>query len=271
MNIDLKPIGYVRSPRMTPDEVPLQGESARIEILPQYREGLIRITEHTHIWVISWFHKAQRNVLSTVPMRMDSGLPVYGVFGLRSPRRPNPLGLTLVRLLEVDDLTLTVEGMDAIDGTPVIDIKSYYDGDIIFSAGVAYIRNRDAAIRLRGMLKHALAHHGEECPSLLTAVRMCFLAEELMGQLTSAGLFLKVTGPPCAADTLQGLTRARLAHPPRFSFVSDDNRLQVEWQKAGQGLDILVKRWVKEREEFNTLTDEEIFSFEWKTADRSTT
>lgn len=262
MKIELEPIGYVRSARRNPEEMPLQGESAQIEILPHYREGLIRITEHTHLWIISWFHQAPRNILSTVPMRMDPGLPVYGVFGLRSPRRPNPLGLTLVRLARVDDLFLTVEGMDAIDGTPVVDIKSYYDGDIIFSAGVAYIRNSDPSIRLRGMLKHALAHHGEECPSLLTAVRMAFTAEAIMGQLTSDKLALKVTGSPCAGDALQGLTRARLANPPRFSFIWDDTGFQVEWQKEGRELKFRLKRWVNDREEFSSLSDEEIFSIE---------
>ncbi|MGE5423191.1 MAG: tRNA (N6-threonylcarbamoyladenosine(37)-N6)-methyltransferase TrmO [Ignavibacteriales bacterium] len=259
MEINLKPVGYVSSQQKFANEMPLHGDNARVEILPEYREALTRITEHTHLWIISWLHEADRNVLSTVPRKVNADTPVYGVFGIRSPRRPNPIGLTLVKLLRVEDLSLIVEGMDAIDGTPVLDIKSYYDGDIIFSAGVADIRNSDPGKRLKGMLKHALAHHGEECADLLTAVRMAYMAEERMGQLTAPDLTLKIKGSRCFADALQGLTRGRLANPERFIFTEDSEFNEVQWTKGDQSLVIKVLNLAANRDEFQSLTDQELF------------
>ncbi|MFZ5596617.1 MAG: hypothetical protein ACOY31_06350 [Bacillota bacterium] len=84
--IFVKPIGVVRSEYVSLEEPPAPGLISVIELFPGYERALLRIGEHSHFWVLSWFHKARREVLATVPGRIDPDLPEYGVFGLRSKK-----------------------------------------------------------------------------------------------------------------------------------------------------------------------------------------
>jgi len=103
-----------------------------IEIFKDFSDGLRHLDNFSHIFVLYWFHlrdkKKFRNVLTVHPRgRID--LPEVGVFASRSPNRPNPIGLTVVKLVEVKDNTLTVEGLDALPGSPIVDIKPYLKKD----------------------------------------------------------------------------------------------------------------------------------------------
>jgi len=122
----LRPVGYVRSSLKSRSEAPRQGNegapSASIEVEPAWRAGLSGIEVGHELIVLSWFHEARRDVLKLHP-RNDPSLPVTGVFATRSPDRPNPIGLHRVRVLSVGDGSLEVEPLEAIDGTPIIDIK----------------------------------------------------------------------------------------------------------------------------------------------------
>jgi tRNA-Thr(GGU) m(6)t(6)A37 methyltransferase TsaA len=122
----LHPIGVVRSPLKDRNAAPNQGSEgapdARIELAPSVRAGLDRIQVGDKLIVIAWLHQSRRDVLKTHP-RGDTSTPLTGVFATRSPDRPNPLGLHPVTVLEVADGELTVRPLEAIDGTPVIDIK----------------------------------------------------------------------------------------------------------------------------------------------------
>lgn len=95
---------------------------AWLEVEASVAEGLHGIAAGQEIIVITWFHRASREVLKTHP-RSDENLPLTGVFLTRSPDRPNPLGLHRVRVLEVAGRRLKVGRLEAIDGTPVVDIK----------------------------------------------------------------------------------------------------------------------------------------------------
>ncbi|EGB13545.1 Uncharacterized protein family UPF0066 [Pseudodesulfovibrio mercurii] len=96
---------------------------ARIEIDPAYAEGLDGLEPGAKLELFTWFHKSDRSVLKVHP-RGNKDNPVRGVFSTRSPARPNPIGLHRVTLVAVEEpLTLVVEPLEAIDGTPVIDIK----------------------------------------------------------------------------------------------------------------------------------------------------
>ncbi|MEM1945592.1 MAG: tRNA (N6-threonylcarbamoyladenosine(37)-N6)-methyltransferase TrmO [Candidatus Caldarchaeum sp.] len=108
--------------------------TGRVEILPEYEDGLDGLEKYSHIFIISVFHKTRpehRNLLKVKPRRLlrlglkEEELPTLGVFSTDSPARPNPIGLTLVRLVRRDGRVLYVEGLDLFDGTPVIDIKPY--------------------------------------------------------------------------------------------------------------------------------------------------
>ncbi len=260
MQISMDPVGYVFLETKSAPDISIKEQPARIEILPQYRDALQRIAEHSHIWVIAWFHLARRDVLATVPMRINEALPVYGVFGMRSPNRPNPVGLTLVRLVRVEGLNLYVEGLDAFDGTPIVDIKPYFENDIVFSATTPNIKHAEPEARMEVLLRRAVAHHGELCPELMTGVRMAYIIQERLGHLSSPELTLEVSGSACLADTLQGLTRSRVANPPRFSFVpGPDMRPQVVWRWGDLSIKAAIIRMVPDREAFDHMKDGEIF------------
>ncbi len=133
--VRLKPIGVVRSRLTAPGQAPHQGPEAGsravIEIDPQWARGLTGLDPGRDLWVICLFHLSPGPKLLAHP-RGDQARPPTGVFNTRSPRRPCPLALTLVRLLAVEEgpggPRLTVRGLEAVEGTPVLDIKPYVPG-----------------------------------------------------------------------------------------------------------------------------------------------
>lgn len=263
LGILINPIGVVKSGIMNPEEVPVGGQPAQVEVFTQYSEGLLSIGANSHLWLLLWFHKSDRNCLRTVPRRVNPNLQEYGVFGLRSPNRPNPIALCLVHLDSVEGNILKVSGLDAINGTPVLDIKSYYEQDIIFSPSTPYIRPFDPIMRRNIFIKEAMAHHQEACPDLYMAVRMGLIADEIMGHLNTPDLKVSVCGSTCLADTLQGLSRARLANPPRFMFEKNTTVSRSHWERRGRSLTI-TSRQKLDSESFTELADEELFTIELK-------
>ncbi|SPD75205.1 S-adenosyl-L-methionine-binding protein AF_0241 [uncultured Desulfobacterium sp.] len=119
-------IGVIRSELASRREAPHQGNEgapdAWLEVNPAVAEGLEGIAEGNELIVVTWFHKAHRDKLKVHP-RGDKNMPLTGVFNTRSPDRPNPLGLHRVKVLEIAGNRLKVGPIEAIDGTPVVDIK----------------------------------------------------------------------------------------------------------------------------------------------------
>jgi tRNA-Thr(GGU) m(6)t(6)A37 methyltransferase TsaA len=133
--LELHPIGIVHTVA-SDDEIRTNYEDleATVEVLPEYSYGLDGLQGYSHIFVIGYFNRLrseQLGVLKVRPRRhLREGmkieeLPLVGVFALGSPSRPNPIGLSLVELLKIDERFLTVKGLDYFDGTPVLDIKPY--------------------------------------------------------------------------------------------------------------------------------------------------
>jgi tRNA-Thr(GGU) m(6)t(6)A37 methyltransferase TsaA len=122
----LQPIGWVRSPLTDRLTAPSQGDegapAAVIELEPSVAGGIEGIAVGDELLLLTWFHEAQRDVLRLHP-RWDTSRPLTGVFNTRSPDRPNPLGLHRVTVLELGDGELRVAPLEAIEGTPVVDIK----------------------------------------------------------------------------------------------------------------------------------------------------
>ena len=123
----IRPIGFIRSDLKSRDRAPRQGSEgapdAWLEVNPSFAEGLRDVVVGQQIMLITWLHKAHRKTLKVHP-RGDINSPLSGVFATRSPDRPNPLGLHRVTVREMVGNRLRIEPIEAIDGTPVADIKS---------------------------------------------------------------------------------------------------------------------------------------------------
>jgi tRNA-Thr(GGU) m(6)t(6)A37 methyltransferase TsaA len=123
----IEPIGVVRSELIELDDAPMQGDEgapeAWLELKPLAAPGLLGIQPGDELIVLTWLHLAERDVLQVHP-RGDLSRPLTGVFATRSPDRPNPVGLHRVSVLEIRDQRLRVAPLEAIDGTPIVDIKS---------------------------------------------------------------------------------------------------------------------------------------------------
>ena len=122
----LEPIGVVRSELTSREVAPLQGDEgapeAWLELTTRVAPGLTGIAAGAELIVLTWLHRASRDVLQVHPRdRLDA--PLTGVFATRSPDRPNPVGLHRVTVLEVAERRLRVAPLEAIDGTPIVDIK----------------------------------------------------------------------------------------------------------------------------------------------------
>ena len=122
----VQPIGVIRSTLRIAAEAPNQAEGAPdalIEIDPRFADALHRIQAGDRLIVLTWLHLADRDVLKTHPMG-DTSIPLTGVFRTRSPDRPNPIGVHRVTVTNLEGpTTLRVDAIEAIDGTPVIDVK----------------------------------------------------------------------------------------------------------------------------------------------------
>jgi len=104
------------------------GELSKIKIFPEFSAGLQHLNDFSHVVILYWFHlrnnEKERSVLRVIPKR-HPGAPQVGVFASRSPSRPNPIGLCVAELVKTDESTLTVKGLDALQNSPIIDIKPY--------------------------------------------------------------------------------------------------------------------------------------------------
>ena len=122
----IQPIGVVRSELTSLEAAPRQGDEgapeAWLDLTAEIAQGLTGVQVGDELIVLTWFHHARRDVLQVRPRgRLDA--PLTGVFATRSPDRPNPVGLHRVSVLEVSGQGLRVAPMEAVDGTPIVDIK----------------------------------------------------------------------------------------------------------------------------------------------------
>jgi tRNA-Thr(GGU) m(6)t(6)A37 methyltransferase TsaA len=129
--VELIAIGTVQSPLTDREQAPKQGREGSPEAWvvfdARFVEALDGIAAGDDVLVFTWLDRARRDVLRAIP-RSDPSNPEQGVFNTRSPDRPNPIGLHRVRVLEMDGPRLRVADLEAIDGTPVIDVKPVLDG-----------------------------------------------------------------------------------------------------------------------------------------------
>jgi formylmethanofuran dehydrogenase subunit E len=144
-SMQLEPIGVIHTPYRRREDIPRQGrlssELCEIEVFPQFAPALKDIEQCTHLFVIFWLHLGDRSRLTATPPHDGKE---HGVFATRSPNRPNPLALDIVELLGVEQNRLRVLGMDALDGSILLDIKPYSaDIDSLPQARIAWQKDGD--------------------------------------------------------------------------------------------------------------------------------
>ncbi|MEN6329769.1 MAG: tRNA (N6-threonylcarbamoyladenosine(37)-N6)-methyltransferase TrmO [Methanobacteriaceae archaeon] len=124
--MELTVIGTVKSPYKSRGEGPHQGrnqeELSQIIVLPEYEEGLEGVEQYHQLFILYWFDRAEEPLMKVVP---HGRTKKRGIFSTRAPPRPNAIGLTLVDLVKMEGPVLTVRGLEALDGSPVLDIKPY--------------------------------------------------------------------------------------------------------------------------------------------------
>ena len=131
MHYEIRPIGYVESPLVDRETAPKQGfegaPQAWLVFNPDVAEAIRDLAVGADVFVLTWLHQAQRDVLAVHP-RDDPRNPGTGVFSTRSQDRPNPIGLHRVHIAAMDGLRVLVRDLEAVDGTPIVDVKPVLPG-----------------------------------------------------------------------------------------------------------------------------------------------
>lgn len=249
--LSLEPIGVVHSAisNTKANKIPLHGVETEIEVFDKYLDGLEGIETKSHIFVLCWLHRSDRATLQVKPCKrffpdgmVPEGVPARGVFATRSPTRPNPISLTVTKLLGRNGNRLKVI-LDVVDGTPVIDIKPYSVGwDSIPSAQGGEGRFSQNAACYASLTKEAANFHGEECPGLAIGVRIALKAiRDLNMNLREPGLKISATAGGCLIDAMQGLTGATLGNKRLTIREAKDSEESITFLSGKRGVRFEVK------------------------------
>jgi tRNA-Thr(GGU) m(6)t(6)A37 methyltransferase TsaA len=141
--ISIKPLGYVQT-QAVGDQIKDKTHLSKIVLAPELAPALDGLSEYSHLFVLFWLHEIsdEKRLTLKVHPRGRADMPLVGIFATRTNHRPNPIGLTLVELLKIDGTVLTVRGLDAYNGTPVLDIKPYDQWDQNLDARVPQWRKK---------------------------------------------------------------------------------------------------------------------------------
>ncbi|UCE13260.1 MAG: tRNA (N6-threonylcarbamoyladenosine(37)-N6)-methyltransferase TrmO [Candidatus Heimdallarchaeota archaeon] len=215
LSFDVKPIGRVISHISNRKNIPLQGVQAQIEVFEEYEPALEGIDRYSHLIILSFLHLSDRTVLQASPRKIDPTAPTRGVFSMRAPVRPNPISMNVVKVIHRKGRILTVDHVDLVTDTPVIDIKPYIDWDCVFSARqqrkTSEKLSRDE--RIEDFLRQAANFHGGVCPGIMIGVLACvevFPNYIPLSRLKSKELIVIVESDRCIADAMTAITGCTL-------------------------------------------------------------
>ena len=144
MEYTMRPIGIIRSPfqdkRSTPFQPSRSGETGQVEVFPEFVEGLLDLEAFSHIFLLYVFHRSSGYQLRIKPF-LDN--QIHGLFATRYPYRPNPIGLSIVKLIGRNENILEIDGVDVLDGSPLLDIKPYVpEFDMRVDASLGWFETR---------------------------------------------------------------------------------------------------------------------------------
>jgi len=250
-----------------PKDLPFEGTPAKIEILERWEEALHEIENFSHIMVLGLLDGKKVGSLKVHPMGITS-LPEVGLLASRSPHRPNPLIVTVTRLIQRKGRTLSVDPLDLIDGTPVVDIKPYHPStDSVFGATTPDRFNLFRFIPeeelLRHLVREASRFHGEACAGLAIGVRIAWRAmKELACDLRSREVEVLSKAGGCMTDAVQALTGANSKRLRRSDELDDT----IAINKGDRKLAFAIgqDRRFRKVEEVLRARDEEIFTLHMK-------
>jgi len=233
-------IGVVRSEIKERKQMPPFGAPASVELHPQFADGLLRIGKHTHMWVLGWLMaRPERDVLQVVPRGVDpqSPDPMHGVFAVRSPARPNPIGMTAARLLRVEGLRLDFDHLDFLDGTPVVDLKPYFVArDMIYSAGSQAVgRPRSREALREGLLFQVRNYMPADHPDVELAVSVMehYRAEVAQWIEPQSYELVMPFDRPHFTDAMIAMTRVRLSAGLSFGAAVSINGSEYQLHQSG--------------------------------------
>ena len=234
-NVDkeLRFIGVVRSAIKERKQMHHFGVPASVELDPQYSAGMLHMEKHSHFWVLAWLmSRPERDVLQVVPRGVDpnSASPLHGVFSVRAPSRPNPIGMTAARLLKVDGLRLDFDCLDFIDGTPVVDVKPYFvPRDMIYGASSDTVgRPKDRAAVRDSLLFQVRNFMPADHPDAALAVRVMEHYRSEVARWVEPPHYSVVlpSDRPHFSDAVIALTRVRLSAGLSFAGMISINGAQ---------------------------------------------
>ncbi|MFA6092513.1 MAG: tRNA (N6-threonylcarbamoyladenosine(37)-N6)-methyltransferase TrmO [Elusimicrobiota bacterium] len=240
----LRSIGKIRNSVKSRKGMTNAGAPSRILLERRYLRALEGLRPGMHLWALCWLHKADRAVLRAAPRRICADLPERGVFSTRSPDRPNPIALTICRLLAVRGCALEVDRLDVVDGTPLLDLKPYAPGiDCIPSAYTRdfsgkYHLAEDAFLRttLRRIVENhcsGLSREGRAAAELV--LRWIRTAKQAPSARALGGAVLKTNLGPQGADALYALFGLRpSSQAVRFGRKPEGPPYWIEDKKNGR-------------------------------------
>jgi tRNA-Thr(GGU) m(6)t(6)A37 methyltransferase TsaA len=174
----MRAVGVVHGAVRERGAMPSWGSLAQVEVFPEFADALYRVEKHTHLWVLAWLDVGapERELLQVKPRgrKQEGDEALHGVFAVRSPARPNPIGLTAARVLLRHGLTLHFDRLDFLDGTPVLDLKPYFPSrDGIYAAWSEGVGKPPSRQALReGLIIQAAHFLGAMTPDAALAVRI---------------------------------------------------------------------------------------------------
>ncbi|MCC7234312.1 MAG: tRNA (N6-threonylcarbamoyladenosine(37)-N6)-methyltransferase TrmO [Bryobacterales bacterium] len=249
--VTLHPIGRVVNSLVRRKDMPTFGVPSRIELLPEFASGLLHLGKHTHLWVLAWLDGAARGVLQVIPRGLKpppgedpDPRNLHGVFAVRSPARPNPIGLTAAAITAIGPHFVDVDRLDFLDGTPVVDLKPYFSTrDCLFAARSLQVgRNASMEAVRQSVLAQALAFCGASTPDLELAVDILthFRSEVLEFHDPSEWSITVPATRHRICDTLMGVTRAmpgrgEIRFHPHDAVLFEHEGSRYEYQLLPEG------------------------------------
>ena len=232
--LELAPVGYVRNAIREGADLPFNGAPSTLELLPEYAEAALGLNSGEYVWVLAWLDRSERGwVTESFSHGPDTGRR-KGCFSSRTPRRLNPVSITVARILAVEAGTIRVDGLDLIDGTPLLDIKPYVrEFDCVFApADPAWRREVSPEERLERLVRTVERFCGALSVRAALGCRIALAVDRDLAPANDPLLRWRCACDPGAAGALQAVS-GRALGDERFVLLPDEGWVEVQHAERG--------------------------------------